>query len=95
MKRPEQFEFAGFPAPSTDRELTIQEAFDIHGPLLSPAHTARWLGVSGARINELQSLGRLPSVHAEGFNFVPLSAVKARAANPPAPGRPKKKLASL
>lgn len=82
-----------FGQPPEKRELTIPEAFELHGPLLSLSHAARWLGISCARVGQLQVSGRLESVKAEGFNFVPLSAVKARAANPPLNGRPKKTLA--
>lgn len=63
--------------------------------LLTTKMAACELGVSDARVRQMVCSGQLASKKIGRDNYVYLWSVRERQANPPKPGRPKKKAASV
>lgn len=66
---------------------------ELGGPSMMAADAARELGVSPARVSQLVADGRLDARRHGGMTLVTVESVRAYAATPRAPGRPRKELA--
>lgn len=74
--------------------VAISVDVDTERGLLTTKMAAGLLGVSDARVRQMVCSGQLASKKIGRDNYVYLWSIRERQANPPKPGRPRKKAAS-
>lgn len=80
-----------YPKEHEGQLVAISVDVDTERGMLTTRKAAVLLGVSGARVRQMVCSGQLASKKIGRDNYVYLWSVRERQANPPKPGRPKKK----
>lgn len=73
--------------------VAVSVDVDTRRGMLTTKKAAALLGVSDARVRQMVCSGQLASKKIGRDNYVYLWSIRERQANPPKPGRPKKKVA--
>ena len=82
-----------YPEEHEGQLVAISVDVDTERGMLTTRKAAALLGVSDARVRQMVCSGQLASKKIGRDNYVYLWSIRERQANPPKPGRPKKKAA--